>query len=103
MLTDIPVVALHDTVVFPGMVLPLRIGRLASVKAIETAYPNGGKVLLVAERERTENVDPDALFNVGTVAQIAQLIRLPDGTYQAVIQGLERANVAELRRDGDML
>src|SRR5581483_5660855 len=89
----LPVVALHDTVVFPGMVLPLRIGRPASVKALESAYPNGGKVLLVAERERTENVDPDTLFRVGSLGQIAQLIRLPDGSYQALVQGISRVRI----------
>ncbi|HZQ99232.1 MAG TPA: endopeptidase La [Chloroflexota bacterium] len=99
----LPVVALHDTVVFPGMVLPLRIGRPASVKAVETAYPHGGKVLLVAERERTENVDPDKLHRVGSVGQIAQLIRLPDGTYQALVQGVSRARVLDYWRDGELL
>jgi ATP-dependent Lon protease len=99
----LPVVALHDTVVFPGMVLPLRIGRPASVKAVETAYPHGGKVLLVAERERTENVDPDKLFRVGSMGQIAQLIRLPDGTYQALVQGVSRVRVLAYGRDGELL
>jgi len=100
---DIPVVALHDTVVFPGMVLPLRIGRLPSVKAVEAAYPNGGKIFLVAEQARTEHVDPETLYRVGSVGQIAQLVRLPDGTYQALIQGVNRARATEYKRDGEML
>src|SRR2546425_7325368 len=91
----LPVVALHDTVIFPGMVLPLRIGRSLSVSAIEAAQAQGGKVLLVAEREPVQDVDPEKLFRVGTVAQIAQLLRLQDGTYQALMQGLVRASVEE--------
>src|SRR5262245_53257183 len=91
----LPVVALHDTVIFPGMVLPLRIGRAPSVRAVETAQVQGGKVLLVAEREPSQNIDPETLFRVGTVAQIGQLLRLPDGTYQALMQGLVRARVEE--------
>src|SRR5579884_2128948 len=99
---SLPVVALHDTVIFPGMVLPLRIGRPASIKAVETAYPNGGKVLLVAERERTENVEPDSLYRVGSLGQIAQLVRLPDGTYQALVQGISRVKILDFQRDGDL-
>src|SRR2546425_678267 len=96
----LPVVALHDTVIFPGMVLPLRIGRPLSVRAIETAQAQGGKVLLVAERELhpqagSRDVDPEKLFRVGTIAQIGQLLRLQDGTYQALMQGLVRARVPE--------
>src|SRR5436309_13574232 len=93
----IPVVALRDTVVFPGMVIPLRIGRTASVRAVETAYADRGQVLLVAER------DGDDLFEVGTVGTIAQLVRFPDGTYQALIQGISRARVTETKREGEML
>src|SRR5205814_1686406 len=94
----LPVVALHDSVVFPGMVLPLRIGRPRPAAAIETAQAEGGKVLLVAEREPQvgpREVDPEKLFRIGTVAQIAQLLRLPDGTYQALMQGLIRGRIEE--------
>src|SRR5215210_3105009 len=104
--TDIltlPVVALHDTVIFPGMVLPLRIGRALSVRAVETAQAQGGKVLLVAEREPAQSVDPEKLFRVGTVAQIGQLLRLQDGTYQALMQGLVRARVDEWIIGADLL
>src|SRR5918912_774567 len=91
----LPVVALHDAVIFPGMVLPLRIGRALSVRAVETAQAQGGKVLLVAEREPVQDIDPEKLFRVGTVAQIGQLLRLQDGTYQALMQGLVRARIDE--------
>src|ERR1051325_8666947 len=99
----LPVVALHDTVIFPGMVLPLRIGRSFSVRAVETAQAQGGKVLLVAEREAVQDVDPEKLFRVGTVAQLGQLLRLPDGTYQALLQGLVRARVEEWVLGEEML
>src|SRR4029079_17824932 len=93
---DVPVVALRDTVVFPGMVLPLRIGRTPSVRAIEAAFPDKKEIFLVAER------DEETLYDVGTVAQIAQLVRLPDGTYQALIQGLDRARATAYMREGEM-
>src|SRR5437867_7434417 len=94
----LPVVALHDTVVFAGMVVPLRIGRAYSVRAVERAQAAGGKLLLIAEREtdaekRGREVDPEQLYRVGTIGQIVQLLRLPDGTYQTVVQGLARATV----------
>src|SRR6478672_3410412 len=93
----VPVVALRDTVVFPGMVIPLRIGRTASVRAVESAFTDKSDILLVAEREG------DNLFEVGTVGSIAQLLRLQDATYQALIQGVSRARVTNIRRDGEML
>src|SRR5262245_10849262 len=102
----LPVVAVHDTVVFPGMVVPLRIGRPLSVRALERAQAAGGRLLLVAEREgptdfRSREIDPERLYRVGTLGQIVQILRLPDGTYQAVVQGLSRVVVAELVvRDG---
>src|SRR5687767_2376565 len=86
----LPVVALRDTVFFPGMVLPLRIGRPLSVRAVEEAHAQRGKVLLVAERDGGNGEDVQAF---GTIGQVAQLVRLPDGTYQALIQGLTRARV----------
>ncbi|HEY3110613.1 MAG TPA: LON peptidase substrate-binding domain-containing protein, partial [Chloroflexota bacterium] len=102
----LPVVAVHDTVVFPGMVVPLRIGRPNSVRAVERAQAAGGRLLLIAEREgegepRRREIDPEQLYRVGTLGQIAQVLRLPDGTYQTVVQGLSRVTVEELSaRDG---
>jgi ATP-dependent Lon protease len=103
----LPIVALRDTVFFPGMVLPLRIGRPLSVRAVEEAHAQRGKVLLVAEREASggRSGSPDGssahgegeqLQAFGTIGQVAQLVRLPDGTYQALVQGLARARVYDV-------
>ena len=90
----LPIVALRDTVFFPGMVLPLRIGRPLSVRAVEEAHAQRGKVLLVAEREGGDGEQVQAF---GTIGQVAQLVRLPDGTYQALVQGLSRVRKRSAR------
>src|SRR5919198_211675 len=101
----LPVVAVHDTVVFPGTVVPLRIGRPYSLRAVERAQAAGGRLLLLAERggdgQRGREIEPEQLHRVGTVGQVVQVLRLPDGTYQTVVQGLARAQVDDLTlRDG---
>src|SRR5262245_4116888 len=97
----LPVVAVHDTVVFHGIGLPLRTGRPFSVRAVERAHAAGGKLLLIAEREgapepRPREIEPERLYRVGTLGQIVQILRLPDGTYQTVVQGITRVTVDEL-------
>ncbi|TAK25934.1 MAG: endopeptidase La [Chloroflexota bacterium] len=102
-IVTLPVVPLHDTVILPGMVLPLRIGRRGSVRAIQRAQESGGKVLLIAEKETGEDVAPERLHRVGTLGQIVQLIRLPDGTFQAVVQGNSRVTIDEAHLDDGVI
>ncbi len=99
----LPVVALHDMVFFPGMVLPLRIGRPFSVKAVEVSPEFGGRVMLIAERDSNKEVSAENLHTIGTVGQVTQLIRLPDGTYQALIQGLVRGRVETIETKTDRI
>ena len=88
----LPLVALRDTVIFPEMIVPLQVGRDRSVKALDRAVRNSQPVALITQRSNeTEEVNsPDELYTVGTLAKIAQVIRLQDGTIRAIVQGQRR-------------
>ncbi|HET8791689.1 MAG TPA: LON peptidase substrate-binding domain-containing protein, partial [Modicisalibacter sp.] len=91
---SLPLLPLRDVVVYPQMVIPLFVGREKSIQALEAAMDADKRVLLVAQREAGQD-DPDAgdLFSVGTVAEIMQLLKLPDGTVKVLIEGTSRADV----------
>jgi ATP-dependent Lon protease len=93
----LPVIALRDLVFFPYMVLPLLIGRRRSVAALQEAQQGDGLVLLVVQKDAADD-DPGSadLMRVGTVARIAQVSQLPDGTARVVLEGLGRARLRRL-------
>src|SRR5919108_6247835 len=92
----LPVLPLINTVVFPRMTVPLLVDVPASVAALRAAEARGPLILLVAQRdENLRTVAPGDLYAMGTVAQIMQAIRVPDGGMQVVVQGLIRARVTE--------
>lgn len=102
---ELPTVALRDLVYFPYMVLPLLIGRPASLAALERADEEGdGLLLLVTQHDiGCESPRSDDLFEVGTVARIVQASTLPDGTRRVVLEGLGRARVSEwVADDGEL-
>ena len=82
---------LRDLVVFPGMTLPLLVGRLPSIHAIEKAVAQD-RMLFVTAQTRSEVADPthEELYPVGTLARVLQLFRLPDGTMRVLVEGLAR-------------
>ena len=84
----LPLVALRGTVIFPEMIVPLEVGRDRSVKALERAVRANSPVALIAQRspEAEEIGTVDELYSVGTLAKIAQLIRLQNGTIRAIVQ-----------------
>jgi ATP-dependent Lon protease len=88
----LPVLALRDLVYFPGMVLPLLVGRPRSVLALDAAESGSGRILLVAQRDPDDD-DPgsNAIHRVGTTARIVQRTLLPDGSNRVVFEGIERA------------
>jgi ATP-dependent Lon protease len=90
----VPLLPLRDIVVFPHMVVPLFVGREKSVTALERAMAED-KLLLLAAQQRAKTNDPTAeeIFPVGCVAQIIQLIRLPDGTVKVLVEGKRRAKI----------
>ncbi|MCI2262513.1 endopeptidase La [Xanthomonas indica] len=99
---DLPVLPLRDVVVFPHMVIPLFVGRDKSMRALEHAMEADKRILLVAQKS-AETDDPAAadLYNVGTLAQVLQLLKLPDGTIKVLVEGLSRVSVDKVaERDG---
>ena len=87
----IPLLPLRDVVVFPHMVIPLFVGREKSIKALESAMADDKRVLLVAQRSAAED-DPgaDDLYSMGTIANVLQLLKLPDGTVKVLVEGDQR-------------
>jgi len=99
---DLPVLPLRDVVVFPHMVIPLFVGRDKSMQALERAMEADKRILLVAQKS-AETDDPAAadLYTVGTLAQVLQLLKLPDGTIKVLVEGLARVAVDNIReQDG---
>lgn len=96
----VPVVCLRGIVVFPNMVIPLLIGREKSIAALEEAMLEDRKILLVAQKiEDTEDPSRDELFTVGTLSEVKQLVKLPDGTIKIIVEGLQRSKINEFVQD----
>ena len=92
--TQLPLLPLRDVVVYPHMVLPLFVGREKSIEALEDAMSNDKQVLLVAQRHAADdNPGADDIYQVGTVSNILQLLKLPDGTIKVLVEGGYRAAV----------
>jgi ATP-dependent Lon protease len=87
---------LRDIVVFPGMIVPLFVGREKSVKALEEVVRQESKILLIAQKDagQDEPAEKD-LYHIGTVASILQLLRLPDGTVKVLVEGVSRAEIVD--------
>jgi ATP-dependent Lon protease len=94
--TVYPVLPLRDVVVYPHMVIPLFVGREKSVKALDKAMEGSKQVLLVAQKSAVED-DPEIgeIHSVGTLSNILQLLKLPDGTIKVLVEGAQRAQILE--------
>ena len=94
----VPVLPLRDVVVFPHMVIPLFVGREKSIRALDIAMEGDKRILLVAQKS-AETDDPGAadLHEIGTLAQVLQLLKLPDGTIKVLVEGVSRARVVHVR------
>jgi ATP-dependent Lon protease len=96
----IPILSLRNTVLFPGVVLPISIGRPKSIQLIKDAYRNDKIVGTVAQKDpETENPDFQDLHRVGTIGQIVKLLEMPDGSTTAIIQGRKKMELQELISD----
>jgi len=93
--SSIPVLPLRDVVVFPHMVIPLFVGRKKSIKALERSMEVGKHILLAAQKEASDD-DPTTgeIYDMGTVASILQLLKLPDGTVKVLVEGERRCRIA---------
>ncbi len=98
----VPVLPLRDVVVYPYMVIPLFVGREKSIKALEYATDENKQVLLVAQKDSTDDApESDGLYETGTLANILQLLKLPDGTVKVLVEGTRRAKAAYFDTRGD--
>ena len=95
--SGVPVLPLRDVVVYPHMVIPLFVGRDKSIVALDKAMAAGKRILLVAQKTADlDDPQPADLYEVGTLATILQLLKLPDGTVKVLVEGSERALVDRL-------
>ncbi len=90
----IPLLALRDIIIFPQMVVPLFVGREKSVRALEEAERQKKPIMLAAQRDaKTHHPGPDDIFNIGTLGDIMQMMKLADGTVKVLVEGKKRARV----------
>src|SRR4051795_6370425 len=94
---ELPLVPLRETVIFPEMIVPLQVGRDKSVQALNKAVADSSPIVLVTQRQADlEDVtEPSDLYTVGTLAKIAQVVQLQDGTVRAIVQGQERLRLVD--------
>ena len=99
---NLPVLPLRDIVVFPDMVAPLFVGRDKSVRALEMIDEGDNEIMLVAQRDAAiDDPGADDVHEIGTVATILQLLKLPDGTVKVLVEGQTRARLQKLHDRGD--
>ncbi len=103
-LTALPLLPLRDVVVFPHMVIPLFVGRPKSIKALDVAMDTGKHILLVAQKQAAKD-DPAAedLYDIGSVATVLQMLKLPDGTVKVLVEGTQRARIVGVEERGEYL
>src|SRR5215831_2084314 len=96
----LPVLPLRDTVIYPFAVQPLGVGQERSIRLIDDVMRGNRLVVLVAQKSaEIEQAGPDDIFKIGTVSRIARMIRMPDGTIQVIVQGLERVTIGEFTQE----
>ena len=97
-----PVLPLRDIVVFPHMIVPLFVGREKSVRALEDVMKDDKQILLVTQKNAGEDdPKPEDVYEVGTIATVLQLLKLPDGTVKVLVEGVHRANLMEFTENTD--
>ncbi|HEY2818383.1 MAG TPA: endopeptidase La [Casimicrobiaceae bacterium] len=103
-ITALPLLPLRDVVVFPHMVIPLFVGRPKSIKALDVAMDAGKHILLVAQRQAAKD-DPVAedLYDIGSVATVLQMLKLPDGTVKVLVEGTQRARIVRIEERAEYL
>ena len=100
---ELPLLPLRDVVVFPHMVIPLFVGRPKSIKALEMAMDGGKNILLVAQKSAAKDEpEPEDLYRIGCMANILQMLKLPDGTVKVLVEGTQRARVESIEVQSSM-
>src|SRR6059036_2438674 len=91
-----PVLPLRDIVVFPHMIVPLFVGREKSIRALEEVMKNDALILLATQKNASDDdPSPEAIYEIGTLASVLQLLKLPDGTVKVLVEGAQRAKVVK--------
>lgn len=91
-----PLLALRDLVIFPNMVIPLFVGREKSIKALEVAMERDRIIFLVAQKDaRTDDPQKKDIYEIGTISEILQILKLPDGAIRVLVEGLTRVKIKE--------
>ncbi len=99
---QLPMLPLRDVVVYPFMVIPLFVGRQKSIAALEAAMADNQPVFLLAQlNPADEDPTPQDLHTMGTIANVLQMLKLPDGTVKVLVEGVERAEVVEVDEQGE--
>ena len=99
-----PVLPLRDIVVFPNIVVPLFVGRESSIKALEEVMKSNKKILLVTQKNSNDDLPKsDDLHKFGTISNILQLLKLPDGTVKVLVEGIEKVKITEYQDNKDFL
>ena len=100
----VPILPLRDVVVYPHMVIPLFVGREKSIESLDAAMNDDKQVLLVAQKSADiDEPGAEDMYEVGTVATILQMLKLPDSTVKVLVEGLERVEIVELAEEGNRL
>src|SRR5487761_2544158 len=95
-----PLLPLRDVVVFPHMVIPLFVGRAKSIKALEAAMEAGKSIVLVAQKSAAKDEPAtEDIYRIGSIANILQMLKLPDGTVKVLVEGTQRAKVLRIFDD----
>src|SRR5881628_494523 len=101
---DLPVLPLRDIVIYPFMIVPLFVSREKSIRAVDEALGENRMILLASQRDLDkEEPTGEDLYNIGTVAVIMRMLKLPDGRIRILVQGVSRAKVESVSGTGDCL
>src|SRR6476660_9155288 len=96
----LPMMPIRDVVIFPYMMTPFVVGRESSVRALEEALAGDKKIFLATQHDASiDEPRPDEIFSVGTVANIVQSLKLPDGNIKVLVEGVERAKIVTVTED----
>ena len=96
----LPILPLRNTVLFPGVIIPINIGRNKSLKLIQDAYKQNAFIGVITQKDtNTENPELNDLYRIGTVAAILKILEMPDGTTTAIIQGKKRFELEDILYD----
>ena len=100
----LPILPLKNTVLFPGVVIPITIGREKSIRAVQRAHETHKMIAVLSQRDAdSDSILTDNLYKIGTVARILRLLKMPDGSTTAILQGRKRVELLEMITDEPFL